>query len=173
MDLNGQDLRRYAVGNRMKDLSGISFKDRFREVGLATYTVRGKLWALPRGGISGFPFLYNKKVLDQIGAKKEPETYDDLLALAPDLKKAGIAPPPPPPGGLLPPGLLPPGLPVPPPNFALPPGFPPPPPHLVPPPPNPTHGSDEGGAGRRRAPLPSQEESLRMEQSQGNYTRVR
>jgi len=92
MDLNGQDLRRYAVGNRLKDLSGISYKDRFRDVGLNTYTIKGKLWALPRGGISGFPFLYNKKVLEQVGMKKEPETYDDLLALAPELKKAGIAP---------------------------------------------------------------------------------
>src|SRR5262245_44496637 len=92
MDLNGQDLRRYAVGNRLQDLSGIAFKNRFRDVGLSTYTIRGKLWALPRGGISGFPFLYNKKVLAQIGVTKEPETYDDLLAMAPDLKKAGVAP---------------------------------------------------------------------------------
>ncbi|KAH6627793.1 WD40-repeat-containing domain protein [Chaetomium tenue] len=32
---------------------------------------------------------------------------------------------------------------------------------------------DDGPGGRRRAPLPSQEESLRMEQSKGKYTRVR
>ncbi|MCX6046123.1 MAG: ABC transporter substrate-binding protein [Chloroflexi bacterium] len=92
MDLNGQDLRRYAVGNKLVDLSDIDYKDRFREVGLQTYTVKGKLWALPRGGISGFPFLYNKKLLDQIGVSKEPETYTDLLQMAPELKKIGAAP---------------------------------------------------------------------------------
>lgn len=92
MDLNGQDLRRYAVGNKLVDLSDIDYKDRFREVGLQTYTVKGKLWALPRGGISGFPFLYNKKILDQIGVTKEPETYTDLLQMAPELKKANYAP---------------------------------------------------------------------------------
>lgn len=92
MDLNGQDLRRYAVGNKLVDLSDIDYKDRFREVGLKTYTVKGKLWALPRGGISGFPFLYNKKLLTTIGISKEPETYTELLQMAPELKKAGAAP---------------------------------------------------------------------------------
>lgn len=40
---------------------------------------------------------------------------------------------------------------------------------------NSTEGAESGGGGggRRRAPLPSQEESLRMEQSKGNFTRVR
>ncbi len=93
MDLNGQDLRRYAVGKKLVDLTDmVTYKDRFREVGLTTYTVGGKLWALPRGGISGFPFLVNKKALDKIGATKEPETYADLLTMAPELKKAGYAP---------------------------------------------------------------------------------
>ncbi|MCL5995799.1 MAG: ABC transporter substrate-binding protein [Chloroflexi bacterium] len=93
MDLNGQDLRRYAVGGKLRDLTDLSYpKDRFREIGLKTYTIKGKLWALPRGGISGFPFLYNKKVLDKIGVTKEPETYTDLLPIAAELKKANIAP---------------------------------------------------------------------------------
>ncbi|MBX3012701.1 MAG: carbohydrate ABC transporter substrate-binding protein [Caldilineaceae bacterium] len=92
MDLNGQDLRRYAVGNKLLDLSEIGYKDRFREVGLKTYTIGGKLWALPRGGISGFPFLYNKKILDTIGVTEEPTTYAELQALAPELINAGYAP---------------------------------------------------------------------------------
>ncbi len=92
MDLNGQDLRRYAVGGKLKDLSDIEFKDRFREVGLRTYTVNDKLWALPRGGISGFTFFVNQKALDAIGVDKEPETYDELLEWAPMLKEAGYAP---------------------------------------------------------------------------------
>ena len=92
MDLNGQDLRRYALGDRLKDLSDITFKDRFREVATATYTIGDKLWAVPRGGISGFTFFYNKKALETIGASAVPETYADLTAMAPDLKSAGIAP---------------------------------------------------------------------------------
>lgn len=91
MDLNGQDLRRYAVGGRMTDLSDLDYLDRFRPVGISTYTIGGTLWALPRGGISGFTFLYNKKLLEQIGVP-DPVTYSDLLAMAPALKEAGAAP---------------------------------------------------------------------------------
>jgi raffinose/stachyose/melibiose transport system substrate-binding protein len=92
VDMNGQDLRRYALGGRLRDLSDVSYKDRFRQLALDTYTIQEKLWALPRGGVSGFTFFYNKKALEKVGANKEPETYDDLLELAPDLKKAGISP---------------------------------------------------------------------------------
>ncbi len=92
MDLNGQDMRRYALGHQLLDLSNISYKDRFVPLAEQTYTIQDKLWALPRGGISGFTFFYNKKSLQQIGATKEPETYSDLLQMAPELKKAGIAP---------------------------------------------------------------------------------
>lgn len=91
MDLNGQDLRRYAVGGKLKDLSDIEYKDRFREVGLRTYTIGDKLWALPRGGISGFTFFYNKKALEAIGVDKEPESYDELLEWSPQLQEAGYA----------------------------------------------------------------------------------
>jgi raffinose/stachyose/melibiose transport system substrate-binding protein len=92
MDLNGQDLRRYAVGGKLKDLSDLTYKDRFRDVGIRTYTIGGKLWALPRGGISGFAYLYNKKSLEKVGVTTELVTYDDLMQIAPELKKAGIAP---------------------------------------------------------------------------------
>ena len=90
----------------------------------------------------------------------------DFAAIAEMMKKAGIPPPPLPgaPGAPPPlPGMLPPGF-LPPPNFA---GFP------VPPPPPGGYDLDPGADARRRAPLPSQEESLRLEQSKGNYTRVR
>ncbi|KAI9843634.1 MAG: pre-mRNA cleavage and polyadenylation factor (CPF) complex subunit [Sclerophora amabilis] len=80
-------------------------------------------------------------------------------------------PPPPVPGsfpqGMLPPGFLPPG-------FQMPPGFPGAPP--PPPPPSdaaglPGLGTAEGQAAsiRKRGPLPSQKESLAMEQRQGKY----
>jgi len=98
----------------------------------------------------------------------------DFAQLQEMMKKAGIPPPPvngqfPPP----PPGMLPPGFPPPPPNFA---GVPPPPPGMVPPPPfqeNKGNEQSTGGSIRRRGPLPSQEESLQMEQARGKYTRAR
>ncbi|KAI2639764.1 WD40 repeat-like protein [Hypomontagnella submonticulosa] len=91
----------------------------------------------------------------------------DLAKISELMRKAGVVPPPPPPGMPPPPGFVPPNFPMPP---GMLPGFPPPPVFA------------QGGAGmqaddsngnRRRAPLPSQEESLRMEQKKGNYTRVR
>ncbi|KAK3375027.1 WD40-repeat-containing domain protein [Podospora didyma] len=108
----------------------------------------------------------------------------DLAAIAEMMKKAGI-PPPPPPGGHLPPGMLPPGLIPPPPlpGFGLPPGFPPPPPQILSQQQQQAQAQAQAQAAyeaeqtaesiRRRAPLPSQEESLRMEQSKGHYTRIR
>lgn len=83
----------------------------------------------------------------------DPNNPADFAKIAEMMQRAGL-PPPPPPGFIPPPGVMPPGY-----------------------PPPPVAGGDAGpdsGAGvRRRAPLPSQEESLRMEQKKGNYTRVR
>ncbi|CAJ2506125.1 Uu.00g002550.m01.CDS01 [Anthostomella pinea] len=86
----------------------------------------------------------------------DPNNPADFAKIAEMMQKAGLPPPPPP-------GMLPPGL-IPPPNFAMPPGFPPPPMPM---------SAEDSAAARRRAPLPSQEESLRMEQKKGHYTRVR
>lgn len=82
----------------------------------------------------------------------DPSNPADISKIAEIMRKAGVQLPPPPPG-LAPPGMMPPG-------------FPPPPPQLGP-------GIDDKADARRRAPLPSQEESLRMEQGRGNYTRAR
>jgi polyadenylation factor subunit 2 len=123
----------------------------------------------------------------------DPNNPPDLATLTAMMKKAGIPPPPPPgqggqfpppPPGMLPPGLLPPG-------FTLPPGFPPPPPGMAGMPgmppglggaappqipgfgaPQPQQGEDAAGI-RKRGPLPSQQESLQMEQRKGKYTRAR
>lgn len=94
----------------------------------------------------------------------------DMAKIAELMQKAGIPIPPPPGNGMappLPPGLIPPGL-IPPPNGQLPAG-------LIPPPmaiPGMDNSADANSRGGRRAPLPSQEESLKMEQRRGNYTRA-
>lgn len=104
----------------------------------------------------------------------------DFARMAEMLRKAGLPPPPPgsqfppPPPGMLPPGIG--GFPPPPPGFG---NFPPPPPGMGAPPliqdqSNEQSSGGSGGSGvRRRGPLPSQEESLMMEQKKGKYTRAR
>ena len=90
--MNGQDLRRYGTGGKLVDLTDqVKYLDRFQPVAVQTYNIGGKQWALPSGGIDGFTFLYNKTLLDKVGMKTEPATYDDLLKLAPELKKLGAA----------------------------------------------------------------------------------
>ena len=112
----------------------------------------------------------------------------DFAMLQEMMRKAGLQPPPlpgaggqfpPPPPGIPPPGMLPPGL-LPPPNLQ---GILPPPPGMGAPPfpipgmDNSGKGNEQGGSGggsvRRRGPLPSQQESLQMEQRKGKYTRAR
>jgi polyadenylation factor subunit 2 len=117
----------------------------------------------------------------------DPSHPPDFAKLAEMLGKAGLPPPPPIGAGQIPqlPGMLPPGL-LPPPGF--PGGFPPPPPGMGAPPfqipgmtgngaVNENKDSEPpqsgGGSIRRRGPLPSQEESLQMEQRKGKYTRAR
>lgn len=80
---------------------------------------------------------------------------------------------PPPPHGFPPMPGLPPGMPPPPQGFVPPPGFPPLPGMGQQPPANPTPTQESGGGGRRRAPLPSQQESLQAEMRQGRYTKAR
>jgi polyadenylation factor subunit 2 len=81
----------------------------------------------------------------------DPSNPADIAKIAEVMRKAGVHLPPPPLPGM-PPGIPPPGFSAPP----LPGGF-----------------DDAAGDARRRAPLPSQEESLRMEQGKGHYTRAR
>jgi polyadenylation factor subunit 2 len=116
----------------------------------------------------------------------DPNNPPDFAALQEMMRKAGLPPPPlpgaggqfpPPPPGIPPPGMLPPGLMPPPGNFS---GFPPPPPGMGAPPfpiPGVDSGNKNGQAGggsvRRRGPLPSQEESLQMEQRRGKFTKAR
>jgi raffinose/stachyose/melibiose transport system substrate-binding protein len=89
--LNGQDLRRYATGGQLIDMSQqIGYQSRFRPIGLKTYSIGGKLWALPFGGIGGFVVWYNKAILDKLG-QQYPATFQDLVALKTALKKDNVA----------------------------------------------------------------------------------
>lgn len=123
----------------------------------------------PLPGMPGLPGLHGLPPPPLPGL--DPKNPESLAQIAELMKKAGLPVPAPPlPGMAPPPGLLPPGL-IPPPSFPLPPGFvPPPPPGMPLPGLNGSAGREsESGAVKRRAPLPSQEESLRMEQNRGRY----
>lgn len=90
MFMNAQDLRRYATAGDLLDLSDLSYKDRFRPVGIETFTINGKLWAVPRGSIGGFNVYYNKALLEKYGFEY-PETYDELVTIGQALAADGIA----------------------------------------------------------------------------------
>lgn len=103
----------------------------------------------------------------------DPNNPPDPAALAEMMRNAGFQPPPPPIPGMFPPGFAPPPIPgmmggAPP--FQIP-GMG----QLQ------GQGQEDGGGDpgvqtgsvRRRGPLPSQEESLQMEQQRGRYTRAR
>ena len=82
----------------------------------------------------------------------------------------GKFPPPPQPAGMppgFPPGFMPSGMPPLPPGYQPPPGFP------QPPLPGMSESPAPNGGVRRRAPLPSQEESLQEQMRQGKYTKAR
>lgn len=87
--MNGQDFRRYAVADRLMDLSHLDYLDRFRPVSVDTYTFQGKVLALPRGAISPWVLFYNRNALEAIGVTEEISTYDELKEIAPALKDAG------------------------------------------------------------------------------------
>jgi raffinose/stachyose/melibiose transport system substrate-binding protein len=87
--MNGQDLSRYAVANELTDLTYVvPFVDRFRDVGINTYTINNRLWALPIGSIGGFAIFYNRTALNEIG-EPFPETYADLVRVGALLEAQG------------------------------------------------------------------------------------
>jgi raffinose/stachyose/melibiose transport system substrate-binding protein len=88
--LNGQDLRRYALAGDLLPLNGLPYLNRFLPLGLKTYTINNKLWALPSGSTGGFPIFYNKALLDKYHLAV-PQTYSELLTVAKALTKQGVS----------------------------------------------------------------------------------
>lgn len=110
----------------------------------------------------------------------DPNNPPDFAVLQEMMKKAGLPPPPPPPGAgaqFIPPvpGMFPPSFGQMQQGFALPiPGMGGAPPFPLPGTQQQDgNGDNQIGGVRRRGPLPSQEESLQMEQRKGKYTRMR
>jgi raffinose/stachyose/melibiose transport system substrate-binding protein len=90
VDLNGQDLRRYALAGDLLPLDSLPYKERFLGAGRAIYTIGGHLWALPKGGAGGFPIFYNNALLKKAGVAP-PRNYADFLRIGAALKKSGTS----------------------------------------------------------------------------------
>lgn len=67
------------------------WKDNFISSALDYAEIDGKIYAIPYE-MAVTPVMYNKKLLQQAGWDKFPETFDELWQCAEDLKAAGITP---------------------------------------------------------------------------------
>ena len=56
-----------------------------------TGKVDGKVYGLPYNGVQPVVLYYNKTLFDQVGAQP-PKTWQDLMALVPKFRNAGVAP---------------------------------------------------------------------------------
>ncbi|MBV8142289.1 MAG: carbohydrate ABC transporter substrate-binding protein [Verrucomicrobia bacterium] len=90
LNLNGQDLRRYATSNALLSCDSISYQDRFITEALTPYTVNGHLWGLPAGAAGGFVVFTNRALLEKLGVK-DPATYDELKQIGDALRSKGLS----------------------------------------------------------------------------------
>ncbi|NIJ10843.1 raffinose/stachyose/melibiose transport system substrate-binding protein [Saccharomonospora amisosensis] len=92
----GGTLKEWVAGGKVADLSAEIDKspqlvDKFLPSVLETGKVEGKTYALPNNGMQPVLLYYNKDVFAKVGAEP-PRTWQDLMALVPKFKQAGIAP---------------------------------------------------------------------------------
>jgi len=75
----------------VRDISGLECLDKVNPVALESYTIDGKLYAIPFDqGVVGF--WYNKDLFAQAGITTLPATWDEFTADVQLLKDAGITP---------------------------------------------------------------------------------
>jgi raffinose/stachyose/melibiose transport system substrate-binding protein len=92
----GGVLKSYVDAGQVADLSDFvaqnpDVKDRYLPSVLKNGVVDGKTYALPNNNVQPVVLYYNKDVFDKVGAQA-PKTWDELMALVPKFKEAGIAP---------------------------------------------------------------------------------
>ncbi len=88
--LNGQDIRRYAVGGALTPMDDVPFKDRFLPEMLQPFTLDGHLWGLPSGAAGGFLIFANRALLEKHGVEM-PSDYAGLKKAAETLRQAGVS----------------------------------------------------------------------------------
>lgn len=92
----GGVLESYVDSGHVKDLTGFleenpEVKERFIPSVLKNGVIDGKTYALPNTNMQPVVLYYNKEVFEKIDAEP-PRTWEELMALIPQFKSAGIAP---------------------------------------------------------------------------------
>ncbi len=92
----GGVLKSYVDAGQVEDLSAFvkenpEVKDRYLPSVLKNGEIDGKTYALPNNNVQPVVLYYNKEVFDKVGAQP-PKTWDELMALVPKFKEAGVAP---------------------------------------------------------------------------------
>jgi len=92
----GGVLKSYVDANQVDDLTTFikdnpQVKDRYLPSVLKNGEVNGKTYALPNNNVQPVVLYFNEDVFDKVGAQP-PKTWDELMALVPKFKEAGIAP---------------------------------------------------------------------------------
>lgn len=92
----GGVLKSYVDAGEVADLSEFvkenpEVQDRYLPAILKNGIIDGKTYALPNNKVQPVVLYFNKEVFDKIGAQP-PETWDELMALVPRFKDAGVAP---------------------------------------------------------------------------------
>jgi raffinose/stachyose/melibiose transport system substrate-binding protein len=90
LNLNGQDLRRYATSNALLSFNSFTYKDRFIPEALSPYAVNGQLQGLPAGAAGGFVVFTNLALLEKLGLQV-PSTYEELKAVGAALRAKGFS----------------------------------------------------------------------------------
>ena len=92
----GGVLKSYVDAGQVEDLSAFvkenpEVKERYLPSVLKNGEIDGKTYALPNNNVQPVVLYYNKEVFDKVGAQP-PKTWDELMALVPKFKDAGVAP---------------------------------------------------------------------------------
>lgn len=92
----GGVLKSYVDAGQVEDLSTFikenpEVKNRYLPSVLKNGELDGKTYALPNNNVQPVVLYYNKEVFDKVGAQP-PKTWNELMALVPKFKEAGIAP---------------------------------------------------------------------------------
>ncbi|AXJ11639.1 extracellular solute-binding protein [Arthrobacter sp. PM3] len=92
----GGVLKSYVDAGQVDDLSAFlkdnpDVQDRYLPAVLKNGVIDGKTYALPNNNVQPVVLYFNKDVFDKVGVQA-PKTWDELMALVPKFKDAGIAP---------------------------------------------------------------------------------
>ncbi len=91
----GGGLAEQAEAGHLRDITewvnSDRWKSRINPVALEIYSYKGRVYGFPQD-LGAVGFWYNREMLEKVGYRSFPETYDELLRLCEKLKARGITP---------------------------------------------------------------------------------